>query len=64
MANISNKIVGFSSTYFLQKALRRRLPYSTKLAIAISTVIGTSATYKITKDSLNDCKSQNLNSLE
>lgn len=48
--------LGFSSTYFLQKLLAKRLPYPQKTIILVSTVIGTGASYKVTADRTKSCQ--------
>ena len=48
--------IGFSSIYFLQKLVAKRLPYPQKSAILVSTVIGTAASYKVTADRTKSCQ--------
>lgn len=48
--------LGFSSIYFLQKLVAKRLPYPQKSAILVSTVIGTVASYKVTADRTKSCQ--------
>ncbi|XP_062560864.1 transmembrane protein 141 [Armigeres subalbatus] len=48
--------LGFSSTYFLQKIISKRLPYQPKIGILLSTVIGTAASYKVTADRTKSCQ--------
>lgn len=48
--------LGFSSTYFLQKLVSKRLPYANQTSILISTLVATGAAYKVTADRTNSCQ--------
>lgn len=48
---------GFASVYFSQKLVQRRYPYPLKYSILISTLVGTTASYKITSDRTKSCQS-------
>ncbi|XP_055545163.1 transmembrane protein 141 [Wyeomyia smithii] len=48
--------LGFSATYFLQKLLTKRLPYSQKSGILVSSLIATGISYKITSDRTKACQ--------
>lgn len=48
--------LGFSTTYFLQKLVSKRLPYQLKTSILISTLVATGAAYKVTADRTSSCQ--------
>lgn len=48
---------GFASVYFSQKLVQRRFPYPLKFNILISTLVGITASYKITSDRTKSCQS-------
>lgn len=50
------EFTGFSTSHFLQKPIRQRLSYSTKLSLAISSVIGSSATYFVVRNRIHHLK--------
>lgn len=51
-----NQYLGFSSCYFSQKLLQKRLPYKLKWNILISTAVGTVAAYQISSARSQSCQ--------
>lgn len=47
---------GFSGTYFTQKLLANRLPYTRKFYIVFSAAFATVAAYKVTSDRTKTCQ--------
>jgi TMEM141 protein family len=50
------RVIGFSSVYFTQKLLQKRLPYPIKFNILVSTIVGSLSAYKITSDRTKVCQ--------
>jgi hypothetical protein len=48
--------LGFSSVYFTQKLIQKRLPYPIKFNILVSTIVGTTVSYKLTSDRSKTCQ--------
>lgn len=48
--------LGFSSTYFVQKLVSKRLPYAQQTSILISALVATGAAYKVTADRTSSCQ--------
>lgn len=48
--------LGFSSIYFTQKLIQRRLPYALQTNILISTLTGSAVAYKLTSDRTKSCQ--------
>lgn len=49
-------IAAFSGTYFGQKLVAKRLPYTEKSYVLVSAAFAVAASYKITKDRTNSCQ--------
>lgn len=52
----SPTIAAFSGTYFTQKLLAKRLPYSQKTFLLVSSAFAVVGSYKVTKDRTNACQ--------
>lgn len=45
----------FSGTYFAQKLIRSKFPYSQKTSILLASVVAIGSSYKVTKERIDNC---------
>ncbi|KAG4073111.1 hypothetical protein HA402_009530 [Bradysia odoriphaga] len=53
---LSAFVLAFSGTYFGQKLVAKRLPYTQKTFILVSSAVAVAASYKVTIDRTNACQ--------
>lgn len=53
---LSTFALAFSTTYFAQKLLGKRLPYSANVSVLVAALVGSTVSYKVTKDRTEHCQ--------